>query len=89
MRKKEMRNVVFINRLEQIRKKNGVGTMELACYCQVMKTTIESVEKGLHEPGLVLAYQIAEYFDMDVREIFDIKPKDSVKRGMRVTGSDT
>ena len=58
------------NRLEEIRKKNQVTQEELATILEVSRQTISSLEKGIYNPSIILAFKIARYFNMSIEEIF-------------------
>jgi len=58
------------NRLEEIRKQNGITQEELAAVLEVSRQTIGSLESGRYNPSIVLAIKIARYFGMAVEEIF-------------------
>ena len=58
------------NRLEEIRKKQGVRQEELAAALEVSRQTIGSLENGRYNPSIILAIKIARYFGMGVEEIF-------------------
>lgn len=58
------------NRLEEIRKQRGIKQEELASALEVSRQTIGSLENGRYNPSIILAFKIAQYFDMDIKEIF-------------------
>ena len=58
------------NRLEEIRKLNGVKQEELAAALEVSRQTIGSLENGRYNPSIILAFKIARHFDMSIEEIF-------------------
>lgn len=58
------------NRLEEIRKQNGIKQEELALALEVSRQTIGSLEKGRYNPSIMLAFKIAKYFRMSIEEIF-------------------
>jgi putative transcriptional regulator len=58
------------NRLEEIRKKNGIRQEELAAALEVSRQTIGSLENGRYNPSIILAFKIAKYFNMSIEEIF-------------------
>lgn len=58
------------NRLEEIRKQNGVKQEELALALEVSRQTIGSLENGRYNPSIILAFKIARYFNMSIEEIF-------------------
>jgi len=64
------RNYDMKNRLEEIRKKQGVNQEELATALEVTRQTIGSLENGRYNPSIILAFKIARYFGMSIEEIF-------------------
>ena len=58
------------NRLEEIRKSNGIRQEELATALEVSRQTIGSLENGRYNPSIILAFKIARYFHMSIEEIF-------------------
>ncbi|MEG1001887.1 MAG: helix-turn-helix transcriptional regulator [Clostridium sp.] len=58
------------NRLEEIRKKKGIKQEELAKALEVSRQTIGSLENGRYNPSIILAFKIARYFGMSIKEIF-------------------
>ncbi|HEK9203029.1 TPA: helix-turn-helix transcriptional regulator, partial [Streptococcus equi subsp. equi] len=50
------------NRLEEIRKENGITQEELASILEVSRQTIGSLENGRYNPSIILAFKIAKYF---------------------------
>ena len=58
------------NRLEEIRKINGIKQEDLALALEVSRQTIGSLENGRYNPSIILAFKIARYFNMSIEEIF-------------------
>ena len=58
------------NRIEQIRKEQGIRQDEFAKLMGVSRQTISSLETGRYNPSIFLAYKIAKYFDMTIEEVF-------------------
>ena len=58
------------NKLEEIRKTNGITQEELADILEVSRQTIGSLENGRYNPSITLAFKIARYFNMQIEEIF-------------------
>lgn len=58
------------NRLEEIRKLNGIKQEDLALALEVSRQTIGSLENGRYNPSITLAFKIARYFQMSIEEIF-------------------
>lgn len=57
------------NRLEEIRKLNGIKQEYLALVLEVPRQTIGSLENGRYNPSITLAFKIARYFQMRIEEI--------------------
>ena len=65
-----IKGVVMKNRLEQLRKERNIKQEELAAELQVSRQTIGSLENGRYNPSILLAFKIANYFNMKVEDIF-------------------
>lgn len=58
------------NRLEEIRKSNGITQEELASILEVSRQTIGSLENGRYNPSIILAFKISKYFHVSIEDIF-------------------
>ncbi len=58
------------NRIQQLRKERRITQSELADAVEVTRQTIISLESGRYNASLVLAHKIAQYFGMQIEEIF-------------------
>lgn len=58
------------NRIENIRKEQGILQDEMAKALGVSRQTISSLENGRYNPSIMLAYKIAKYFGMTIEDIF-------------------
>nr|WP_314533370.1 helix-turn-helix transcriptional regulator [uncultured Fusobacterium sp.] len=58
------------NRLEEIRKLNGITQEELAAILEVSRQTIGSLENGRYNPSIMLAFKISKYFGLTIEDIF-------------------
>ncbi|MDU3396763.1 MAG: helix-turn-helix transcriptional regulator [Clostridiales bacterium] len=58
------------NRLEEIRKENGITQEELASILEVSRQTIGSLENGRYNPSIILAFKIVKYFGLTIEDIF-------------------
>ena len=58
------------NRIEEIRRERGIRQDELAKELGVSRQTISSLENGRYNPSILLAHRIAQYFDMNIEQIF-------------------
>ena len=58
------------NKIENIRKEQGILQDEMAKALGVSRQTISSLENGRYNPSIMLAYKIAKYFGMAIEDIF-------------------
>lgn len=58
------------NKIEAIRKQQGILQEEFAKAMGVSRQTISSLENGRYNPSILLAYKIAKYFGMTIEEVF-------------------
>ena len=58
------------NRLEEIRKSQGITQEELANILEVSRQTIGSLENGRYNPSIILAFKIAKFFNLTIEDIF-------------------
>ena len=58
------------NKIENIRKEQGILQDEMAKALGVSRQTISSLENGRYNPSIMLAYKIANYFGMTIEEVF-------------------
>ena len=58
------------NRLEEIRKAQGITQEELAQAVAVSRQTISSLESGRYNPSIKLAFKCARYFGLHIEDIF-------------------
>ena len=58
------------NRLEELRKANGIRQEELADLLGVSRQTIGSLENGRYNPSILLAFRISRFFGLPIEEIF-------------------
>ena len=58
------------NRLEEIRKQRDMNQEDLAAALEVSRQTIGSLENGRYNPSILLAFKIANFFNMSIEEIF-------------------
>ncbi|MDR3981930.1 MAG: helix-turn-helix transcriptional regulator [Dysosmobacter sp.] len=65
------------NRLEELRKAQGIKQEELAAALEVSRQTIGSLENGRYNPSILLAFKIARYFGLTIEEIFIYEEDDA------------
>ena len=58
------------NRLEEIRKAKGITQEELANALEVSRQTVGSLENGMYNPSIILAFKIARFFEVSIEEVF-------------------
>ena len=58
------------NRLEELRKAQGVKQEELAEILEVSRQTVGSLENGRYNPSIILAFKISRYFGLPIEKIF-------------------
>lgn len=58
------------NRIQELRKQRKITQSELAEAVEVTRQTIISLENGKYNASLILAHKIAQYFGMQIEEIF-------------------
>lgn len=58
------------NRIQELRKERRVTQSELADGVEVTRQTIISLENGKYNASLILAHKIAQYFGMNIEDIF-------------------
>ena len=64
------------NKIENIRKEQGILQDEMAKALGVSRQTISSLENGRYNPSITLAYKIAKYFEMTIEEVFIFEEED-------------
>ncbi len=60
------------NTIKQLRLDKNITQEDLADILNVSRQTIIAIEKGNYVPSLLLAMQIAKYFNKSVEEIFSL-----------------
>lgn len=58
------------NRLEELRKERGIKQEELADAVEVSRQTIGSLENGRYNPSIILAFKLANFFNLSIEDIF-------------------
>ena len=58
------------NKIENIRKEQGILQDEMAKALGVSRQTISSLENGRYNPSIMLAHKIAKYFGMTIEDVF-------------------
>lgn len=63
-------------RIPELRKANKISQAQLASSVGVTRQTITSIEVGKYTASLVLAFKIANYFNLPIEEIFIYEEED-------------
>ncbi|MBQ4128294.1 MAG: helix-turn-helix transcriptional regulator [Ruminococcus sp.] len=58
------------NRVEELRKANGITQTQLAKDLCVSRQTIFSLETGRYDPSITLAHKVAKFFNTTIEEVF-------------------
>ncbi|QDP40265.1 helix-turn-helix transcriptional regulator [Radiobacillus deserti] len=66
----------IVNKVYEHRVLRRMSQKELADAVGVSKQTIFVMEKNNYSPSLVLAFRIANYFEVDINELFSYVRKD-------------
>ena len=61
------------NKIEKLRKEKGILQDDFAKLMGVSRQTISSLETGIYNPSIFLAYKIAKYFNMKIEEVFEFE----------------
>lgn len=60
----------LVTNMEKYRKQLGLSQEQLAQLTDCRRETIVRLEKGMYNPSLKLAYDIAKVFNVPIEEIF-------------------
>ncbi|MBW7650562.1 helix-turn-helix transcriptional regulator [Anoxybacillus sp. ST4] len=66
------------NRINVLRAERKMTQKDLAEKVGVSRQTIISIEKGNYTPSLVLAFEIANAFGVDINDVFQLKKNEEV-----------
>ena len=58
------------NQVASLRSRDNVSQEELAKHLGVSRQTISSIENGRYNPSIVLAFKIADFFNLKIEDIF-------------------
>lgn len=61
------------NDIKELRVKKNVTQEELAQAVGVSRQTVVAIEKGNYVPSLLLAINLARFFDISVEKLFKVK----------------
>ena len=65
-------------KIQELRKKHRISQEELAQAVGVTRQTITSLECEKYNASLVLAYKIAQYFNLTIEDIFDFSDVEDI-----------
>ena len=68
------------NDLRDRRAERDLSQADLAAAVDVSRQTINAIERGRYDPSLELAFELAEYFDCRIEDLFDPRPGDGDDR---------
>jgi len=69
----------IINKIKEIRIKNGISQMELSLRSNLSQSFIANLEKGKKQPSVLTLIRIAEALDVNPHEFFPISIDSSTK----------
>lgn len=64
---------VVKSRVKELREAAGLTQKELGEKVDVSRQAINAIETGKFDPSIWLAYDLANYFDMRIEELFDFE----------------
>lgn len=65
------------NELREYRATTGISQADLAEQVGVSRQTINAIERERYDPSLELAFELAEYFDCRIEDLFDPESEDN------------
>ncbi|HEM3609917.1 TPA: helix-turn-helix transcriptional regulator [Streptococcus suis] len=63
---------ILKNRLKELRARDGLNQTELAKLAEVSRQTISLIERGEYTPSVVIAMRIAQIFNENVENVFQL-----------------
>ena len=64
---------VVKNRVKELREATGLTQKELGGKVGVSRQAVNAIETGKFDPSIWLAYDLANYFDIRIEELFDFE----------------
>jgi len=65
------------SRLKVFRAEQDLTQQDVADKLKITRQTISGIEKGKYNPSLILAYKIANMFNVSIEEMFKFSKKDN------------
>ena len=65
--------MIIYNSVKKFRTEKNITQEELADVLEVSRQTIIAIEKGNYTPSLLLGLKLAEYFKVEVKDLFSLK----------------
>lgn len=59
------------NRVSELRKLRGWSQKALGDQLGVSRQAVNAIERGKHDPSLLLAFRIAKLFEVSIEDVFD------------------
>lgn len=66
----------LLNRLKELRARDGLSQTELAKLTESSRQTISLIERGDYLPSILIAMKIAKVFQLPVDEVFSIREEE-------------
>ncbi|BBA92270.1 helix-turn-helix transcriptional regulator [Streptococcus ruminantium] len=63
---------ILKNRLKELRARDGLNQTELAKSAEVSRQTISLIERGEYTPSVVIAIRIAQIFNEQLENVFQL-----------------
>ncbi len=68
-----VRIMELLNRINELRKKNGLTQAQLAEAAGVSRKTINTIENSIFVPSTVLALRLAKVLQVSVEDVFELR----------------
>lgn len=69
---------ILLNRLKELRARDGLSQTELAKLTGSSRQTISLIERGDYLPSILIAMKIAKVFELPVDDVFSMKEEEEV-----------
>lgn len=69
----------MVNRIKELRQQFDITQEEFAERVGVSRQTIVALEKGKYNPSIILAFRIANIFNLTIEKVFIMEDEDYVK----------